>query len=81
MQLFHGLVTGAMYGLGAYFVNTINGIANASWQKGRRLLKSALLFLVLIPLVAGFLTGFRGIGNETALCRGRLSCRFLKRKG
>ena len=65
MQLFHGLVTGTMYGVGAYFVITINGIANRSGQKGRWLLKSALLFLVLIPVVAGFLTGFLGIGNET----------------
>ena len=54
-----------MYGVGAYFVITINGIANTSGQKGRWLLKSALLFLVLIPVVAGFLTGFLGIGNET----------------
>jgi len=65
VQLFHGLVTGAMYGVGAYFVITINGIANTSGQKGRRLLKSALLFLVLIPVVAGFLTGLLGIGNDT----------------
>ncbi|MQX52284.1 hypothetical protein [Alcanivorax sediminis] len=67
MQLINGLITAALFGASVYLVITINGIANASGAKGKKLLKSALLFMVLIPMVAGFLKGVLGLGNETAI--------------
>ncbi|MBQ26346.1 hypothetical protein [Alcanivorax sp.] len=66
MQLLNGLITGAMFAASAYLVITLNGIANTAGEKGKKLLKNALLFLVIIPMVAGFLKGVLGLGNETA---------------
>jgi len=67
VQLLNGLITAALFGSVVYFLVTLNQIANMSGDAGKRTLKSALLFLVVIPSVAGFITGFYGMTNKTAV--------------
>lgn len=67
MQLLNGLITAALFGSVVYFLVTLNQIANMSGVTGRKTLKSALLFLIVIPAAAGFIAGFYGLNNKTAV--------------
>ncbi|MCK5874918.1 MAG: hypothetical protein KAG82_09535 [Alcanivoracaceae bacterium] len=69
MQIINGLVYAGLYGVAAYFIFSVNAIANSSSLPTRSILKRAILLAVVVPMVAGFLGGYLGasVGPKVAM--------------